>query len=79
MCTTDCTDYNKALYYFTLVCQDDKGRGHSASTSVLFNFHSSIYSKCFDVKIKRYYLLASGTYGIDIPNLNIKVIQLDFK
>lgn len=72
-CTSSCTDYFKSLYYFNLVCRDDQGKGHAATTTVIISFQESIEASCFTVPVTSYNLLATGSAGIDIPSLTIKV------
>ena len=71
---SSCTNYFKSLYYFNLICRDDLGKGHAATATVIISFQSSIEASCFTVPVTRYNLLATGSLGIDIPSLTIKVI-----
>jgi len=78
MCTTNCTNFYQPLYYLNLICRDNKGLGHTATTLLILNFQSNVNANCFTVPTTRYYLLATGSCKTDIPKLAIKVINPNF-
>ena len=65
-------DYAKSIYYMTLICRDNAGKGNVAFATVIVSFQA-MYRPGFVLSNRIFYLLATGPYGIDIPKLTIKV------
>ena len=66
----------RQLYFLTLICRDNAGKGNVAFATVIISF-KEIYRTGFVLSNRIYYLLATGINGIDIPRLTIKVAKFD--